>query len=50
MCMAVSDDSKLIVAACEDGSIKVYDFEEKREKYHFKDIHFDAESIKKPSK
>ena len=47
--MAVSDDSQLIVVACGDGSIKVYDFEDKREKNHFKDIHFDAEPVKDPS-
>ena len=48
--MAVSDDDRLIVAACGDGSIKVYDFENKREMHHFKDIHFDSESVKETSK
>ena len=49
-CMAVSEDSKLIVVACGDGSIKVYDFQNRRELHHLKDIHFDVEPVNELSK
>jgi len=37
--LAVTSDSKYIISGSRDGSIKVFDFETKREVHHFQEAH-----------
>mgnify|MGYP003578508442 CR=1 FL=1 len=39
LCVAVSSDGKYILSGCRDGCIKVFDFESKKEKADFENIH-----------
>jgi len=35
----MSPDNVLIIAGCEDGSIKIFNVQTKEQVYHFKNIH-----------